>query len=76
MREYLNTRYQCFCEGRKLSMKHDLPDFKHIHGKKQIDYRIRKREHDTEKHGYTKVEDLLKKKRGLKLSFQKSEILA
>jgi len=67
MHEYLDTRYEFYCQGRPLSLKHDLPDFKPIHGQKQIDYRIRKREHDTERHGYTKVEDLLKKKRGLKL---------
>ncbi len=64
MKDYLEMRDKRNADPRRnFSMENDLPNHKHITGKKQIDFKLRKRENNSDKHGYVKVQEMLKTKK-------------
>ena len=73
MKRYRDAKFECYINNRRISLKNDVPGFKHINAKKQIDFKIRKREHDTERHGKSAAEELLKVKKGPKLTKLESQ---
>lgn len=48
--------------GKDLNVNYHLPGFRHITGKKHIEYKIRKRQNDQDRHGYELVKDMIKNK--------------
>ena len=58
MRLYLKARLEY---GSQLNVYHHIPGFKHIDGKKQIEYKLRKRQNQNTRHGHFRVKELIKK---------------
>ena len=52
MSNYIEARSE---HGKDFRVKQHLPDFKHFTGKKHIEYKIRKRENDKQRHGYEMI---------------------
>lgn len=46
--------------GKFMRISEDVPDFQFISGKKQLDYKIRKRENDQQRHGVALFDKLAK----------------
>jgi len=63
--EWILAQFQNYLDlkllyGRELSFKNHLPGFKHIPAERQMDYKLKKRLNDTDRHGCLLVNEKIK----------------